>query len=405
MALKVLLYDLPVATLMPTSDGYEFRFDASYVSSAPRPVLGRAFEDMPPSVDVPIVTHDFRLPPWFRNLLPEGVFRAALEEAVHERRDREYYLLRRLGDDLPGAVAVIDDGLDEERPFEPEYPPRSVKRLRVSLAGMQPKLSILRSASKVTVPVAGQGGRWIAKLPGQLKELPENEFAMLSWARDCGVFVPDIAKCLTGDIEGLPDEWRDLGGEALLVERFDRRVDDRRATVARIHQEDFAQVFGLHPEEKYEDEGIRDEVSYESIASIVRRVCGVDDYRALLERLAFMVLCGNGDAHPKNWALYYPDKLRPRLAPAYDLVCTIAFAGHPSRLALALMGQIDMARITLDTFAALARAINADPEEAVGVVRSFSAKAREHWRRGTARAVAPPSVVRALDAHLGQIAL
>jgi serine/threonine-protein kinase HipA len=36
-------------------------------------------------------------------------------------------------------------------------------------------------------------------------------------------------------------------------------------------------------------------------------------------------LIGNGDMHLKNWSLIYPDQRKPILAPAYDLLSTIAY--------------------------------------------------------------------------------
>jgi serine/threonine-protein kinase HipA len=45
-----------------------------------------------------------------------------------------------------------------------------------------------------------------------------------------------------------------------------------------------------------------------------------------MRRLAFMVLSGNADAHLKNWSLLYPDGVRPRLAPVYDLVSTVMYS-------------------------------------------------------------------------------
>jgi Uncharacterized protein related to capsule biosynthesis enzymes len=37
------------------------------------------------------------------------------------------------------------------------------------------------------------------------------------------------------------------------------------------------------------------------------------------------ILLANGDAHLKNWSLLYPDKMAPRLSPAYDIVTTSVY--------------------------------------------------------------------------------
>ena len=58
--------------------------------------------------------------------------------------------------------------------------------------------------------------------------------------------------------------------------------------------EDFAQVFGLFPDEKY---GRR---SYANIASVLRAEAAEGDTYEFLRHLVFSVLIGNGDMHLKN---------------------------------------------------------------------------------------------------------
>ena len=58
----------------------------------------------------------------------------------------------------------------------------------------------------------------------------------------------------------------------------------------------------------------------------------------MARRLVFNVLMGNGDAHIKNWSLIYDNPLRPRLAPAYDLVSTVAYTTHDTSIALNMAG-------------------------------------------------------------------
>ena len=57
-----------------------------------------------------------------------------------------------------------------------------------------------------------------------------------------------------------------------------------------------------------------------------------------VHRLVFCALIGNGDAHLKNWSLIYPDDRNPQLAPAYDLVSTVAYADD-DRMALRWLGE------------------------------------------------------------------
>ncbi len=120
--------------------------------------------------------------------------------------------------------------------------------LRFSLAGVQLKFSAVMEASGgLAIPAHGVGGSWIVKLPStQFQAVPENEYAMLGLARAAGIAVPEIRLVPVGDIRGLPEAAARMEGKALVVERF-----DRAAGVRRVQMEDFAQVFGLFPDDKY----------------------------------------------------------------------------------------------------------------------------------------------------------
>lgn len=60
-----------------------------------------------------------------------------------------------------------------------------------------------------------------------------------------------------------------------------------------------------------------------------------------------------GDAHIKNWVLIYDNPLRPRLAPAYDLVSNVAYTTHDTSVAFNMAGVKLFLVIKLDTFAEL----------------------------------------------------
>src|SRR5690606_34300895 len=85
------------------------------------------------------------------------------------------------------------------------------------------------------------------------------------------------------------------------------------------HVEDFAQVFGVYPEEKYKKASMR------SIARVISAEGDETDIVEFVRRLTFNMLIGNADMHLKNWSLIYPDRRTAALAPAYDLVSTIAY--------------------------------------------------------------------------------
>ena len=83
--------------------------------------------------------------------------------------------------------------------------------------------------------------------------------------------------------------------------------------------EDFAQVFGVFPDHKYEKR------SYRSIAEVLAIETTGADVAEYFRRLVFSTLIGNADMHLKNWSLIYSDQRTPMLAPAYDLLSTIPY--------------------------------------------------------------------------------
>jgi serine/threonine-protein kinase HipA len=180
---------------------------------------------------------------------------------------------------------------------------------------VQLKFSAVKDATGgLTIPARGIGGHWVIKLPsGAYDGVPENEYAMMTLARAIGIDVPEVHLHPLDEINGLPEGIGKLAGHALAVKRFDR-TDQGPA-----HIEDFAQVFGVYPEAKY------GKASYRNIASVIWIETGADGLAEYIRRLIFNALIGNADMHLKNWSLIYRDKRTPALAPAYDLVSTIAF--------------------------------------------------------------------------------
>jgi len=284
----------------------------------------------------------------------------------------------------PGDLA--EDGATAE-----EIPPDA---LRFSLAGVQMKFSANRDDRGVTIPVSGRGGSWILKLPDQrFESVPENEFSMLRWASEAGLQVPVHELVETREVRGLPSGVGSLAQRSLLIQRFDRAPGR-----ARIHQEDLAQVLNVRPSDKYEH------ANYDTLVKVIRAVCPAEDVDELLRRLAFMVLCGNGDAHLKNFSITYPDGRSARLSPAYDLVFTRAFI-EGDALGLKLSGEQRFSRIGRDTFRKLARRAGLDAAHADDVVGTFVERAMAAWQRLRGELPLPTTVREAVDAHLTQTPL
>ena len=348
--LGVWLNDAPVGQLNLTrNDGCEFRLLESYKNAYPRPILGQQFLDDPDHVH----SSRQRTPPWFSNLLPEGPLRQLIARQAGVSVYREFFLLHHLGEDLPGAVRIMADkalpenaeaalAAADEHPREGDW--------HFSLAGVQLKFSALREGRGMTIPVSGTGGDWIIKLPdARFPDVPENEQATMRWAEASGITIPEIQLIPVAEISGLPPEAVTVAGQtALAVRRFDRPLADRR-----VHIEDFAQILGLYPEQKYAS------YNYETLANLVYKLAGESGLDEFIRRLVFVVASGNGDAHLKNWSLIYTDGVNARLSPAYDFVSTIQYQAD-DQLALNLARSKRWQDVTRESFLRLARKIGED---------------------------------------------
>lgn len=323
----------------------DFTFHPTYTEAYPRPVLGQAFEDDPRGT----YFNRIRLPAFFANLLPEGALRAMLERQVRSKRRHEIHMIAAVGSDLPGAVRVT--AAEGEPPDSPptshEDRERGVESptLRFALSGVQLKMSVLqKTGGGLVVPAYGLGGDWIVKFPYVgLDGVQENEHAMMTWASLSGLDVPRAELVSMETIEGLSPRFRELGETAYAVERFDRTENG-----GRVHMEDFAQVFGRYPDEKYDD------MTYERIAELVALVVGAEGLDELFRRYLFMVATGNGDAHMKNWSLLYRDAVTATLSPAYDLVSTVQYPKLDDCLALPLHGSTAWSDVSMASFERLA---------------------------------------------------
>jgi serine/threonine-protein kinase HipA len=324
-----------------------FSFEQDYIDDRSRPTLSLSFKGERGGLITALRPVTARVPPFFSNLLPEGHLRTYLAEQAGVKPEREFFLLAALGEDLAGAVKITpleaggrhDDKHDKDQEKE-ERGEDTV--LRFSLAGVQLKFSaVMESTGGLTIPAHGVGGSWIVKLPSsQYPAVPENEYVMLELARAVGITVPAIKLISVEEVQGLPKDAARvvarMGGKALAVQRFDRAAGGQR-----IHMEDFAQVFGVFPNEKYEGR------SYANIAAVLWAEADQESTFEFVRRLAFSVLIGNADMHLKNWSLLYPDGRTPVLSPAYDFVATLPYIPG-DKLALSFGGSRSLQEITLD---------------------------------------------------------
>ncbi len=398
--LDVLLYGDPIGTLTRVGDDRAlFAFNDSYIGDAARPTLGLGFKDRFGELITGFPPTQTRLIPFFSNLLPEGRMRTYLAERAGVKPVREFFLLWALGTDLPGAVTVAPSGGEPWPSDVSDQSNRGSGRrenaLRFSLAGVQLKFSAVEEArGGLALPARGVGGSWIVKLPSlRFAGVPENEFSMMTLARLVGINVPEVRLISVDKIENLPEDVGRLSGQTLAVRRFDRS-DDGGA----VHVEDFAQVFGVYPEDKYKKASAR------NIATVIGAECGEGDIVEFIRRLTFNTLIGNADMHLKNWSLIYPDRRNAALAPAYDFVSTIAYI-EDNEAALKFSRTRRFDRYSEDELSHLAAKALLPEKLVLDTVRETVALFYQYWNAEKANLPLPGNAVKAIEDHLKIIPL
>jgi serine/threonine-protein kinase HipA len=242
-----------------------FQLMDDYIHDQNREVLGLVFED-----DL-LAIHRAknRLPPWFSNLLPEGKLREWIAKEQQVSISHELSLISAVGHDLPGAVSIAEASEDQvdidinRSMVESDLSglPTQGGMWHFSLAGVAMKFSILQSGDRFTSPGVGEGGDWIIKLPDhRYPNVPLNEFSMMQLARKVGIDVPEVRLIHRDQLLDIPDSlWPASENMAYAIRRF-----DRTETGERVHVEDFAQVRGFYPENKYKG-------TFETLGALVYR--------------------------------------------------------------------------------------------------------------------------------------
>jgi serine/threonine-protein kinase HipA len=159
-----------------------------------------------------------------------------------------------------------------------------------------------------------------------------------------------------------------IGQYAYVIKRFDRAANGER-----VHIEDFAQVFGVYPERKYE------RASYRNIAEVIWTETGEAGIVEFLRRLVFNGLIGNADMHLKNWSLMYPDRHGAAIAPAYDFVSTIAYLPD-DHLALTFVDSKNFSSLSIEQFERFAAKVRLPSKLTLDTVRETVMRFAEVWR-------------------------
>lgn len=330
----VFLHGIEIGTVSCYASMSSFRFSDEYCWISDRPVLGFWFENG--------MRREARsrgqsvLPLWFSNLLPEGLLRTLVCEQHGLSDSDEPGILSALGDDLPGAITVrrtgdgasssgVGTSLSDDGTAHSPAP-----MFRASIAGNVLKFSLKSRDKRLTLPERGELGDRIVKLPppGEYDALVHNEAYVMSLAKTCGIEVPEFCVVQRDDVAIPRYAWATSEEHAFSIERFDRSAEGR------VHMEDFCQAGNLP--------GRGDGKYHGSVEYVMKMAYRNYDRGSLVEcvrRTVFNMLCGNDDAHLKNWSLIYRDRRNSALSPAYDLVCTAIYFNRPQDMALKLCGK------------------------------------------------------------------
>jgi serine/threonine-protein kinase HipA len=269
---------------------------------------------------------------FFGGLLPEGEPRELLARQVGVSVSNDFGLLEAIGGDTAGAVSLMPSGgrptgggdvewlddddlgrLIDELPTRPMHADEEGE-YRLSLAGVQDKLPVVVGADgRVGLTTGRTPSTHILKTPiARLDDTVANEAMSLAVGRPLGIETVQV------------EPRRAAGRECLLVERYDRATGDG-GQVRRLHQEDFCQALGVPSGRKYESEG---GPGLADCFGLLRRAVAVParEIPRLLDYVALHFLVGNHDAHGKNYSLLYlPRSARATIAPAYDVLSSIAY--------------------------------------------------------------------------------
>ena len=316
----------------------------------------RAPGAMPLSRSLPLQEKLFRgkhARAFFAGILPDEGPREQIAAILGVSERNDFALLERIGGECAGAVTLLPEGaphpaLGETQTRELseaelqeiilELPRRpllaGVEGLRLSLAGSQSKLPVVIHGSTIGLPLGNTPSTHIIKPePERFPGLVANEALCMTLAKAVGLNVAPVSARRFGN------------RPCILIQRYDRYTDEHGAVV-RVHQEDFCQALGVPPERKYQVEGgpmLRDCIAllrdWSTIAAL--------DIRDFLDGLIFNVLIGNADAHGKNYSILYREGHR-RLAPLYDLVCTLAWPELSKTPAMKIGKSDSMDAITTD---------------------------------------------------------
>ena len=189
---------------------------------------------------------------------------------------------------------------------------------KMSISGVQEKVSVKLSEDGSKLDVAKTGGRYILKPePMRFSALPQNEHLTMCLASLVEIETPPFGLTQLKD-----------GALAYVIKRFDRQDSGGKLAV-----EDFCQLSESRLKDKYNG-------SAEECVRILRKYATepLVETRKLFQLFLFGWWVANGDMHLKNISLITHADGTRKLTPAYDLVCTKVAIPKDDTMALLVGG-------------------------------------------------------------------
>lgn len=219
----------------------------------------------------------------------------------------------------PGCLRNLFNGRKVNHVLPYEQPQQSEEvaeqfmdnRIRISISGVQEKLSFLLEKNMLRLTNKGEQGTYLLKpIPRDLKkvdQVPANEHLTMQIARQVyGLNTAENAMIFFKN-----------GTPAYITKRFDVKEDGGKWGI-----EDFASLAGKTKDNA--GANFKYEFSYEEVGMLIQKY--VPAWRVEIEKyfslVVFNFLLSNGDAHLKNFSLVESTKGDYLLSPAYDLVNT-----------------------------------------------------------------------------------
>jgi serine/threonine-protein kinase HipA len=222
-----------------------------------------------------------------------------------------------------GGLKLLASGLETLKDLEFTAEEQRIEAYnrasKMSIQGVQPKLSAVLNIKDEKFELVDKGGKFILKPQHNMYyQMPENEDLTMRLAKLIGLEIP---------IHGLI--WSKDNSLTYFIKRFDRKGQNDKIPV-----EDFAQLAGFSRDTKYN-------YSMEKIVTLINTYCtfpAIENIK-LFKMVLFNFLVGNEDMHLKNYSIINRDG-KISLSPCYDLVnSTIEYKKQDEEIALPVKGK------------------------------------------------------------------